>query len=225
MILSGQSVSSPASVSLVQSRKKKNISIVSDFAPPEERESATIEVPKSFQDAIDKILAATSGALSAEEIRGMAVHQIGSPTLQVLLQLEMRKSGKDRKAKAKSGDSLLNKLTGISTEGEEKEVEDGSSSSFFSNLLYDPVGSHLAEKIMSYAPKREFQKLYKAHFKTRMGSLARNETAGFVVMRVLEKLNREVLQEAVEEIVPQVKGMIGMCPWGYMHAERFLIPI
>lgn len=145
----------------------------------------------------------------------MAVHQVGSPTLQVLLQLEMRGGGKDRKQKAKSEDSLLNKLTGISTTSAlEEETEGGDEnrppSSFFSNLLYDPVGSHLAEKIMSYAQKREFKKLYKAHFKTRMGSLARNETAGFVVCRVLEKLSKEVLQEAAGEIVPQVKGMIGM---------------
>lgn len=145
----------------------------------------------------------------------MAVHQVGSPTLQVLLQLEMRKGGKDRKQKAKSEGSLLNKLTGIcTTDSLEEEVEEGDevkpSSSFFSNLLYDPVGSHLAEKIMSYAQKREFKKLYKEHFKTRMGSLARNETAGFVVCRVLEKLSKEVLQEAVGEIIPQAKGMIGM---------------
>lgn len=145
----------------------------------------------------------------------MAVHQVGSPTLQVLLQLEMRKGGKERKKKAKSEDGLLNKLTGISTtEAFEEDAEGGDEdrppSSFFSNLLYDPVGSHLAEKIMSYAQKREFKKLYKAHFKTRMGSLARNETAGFVVCRVLEKLSKEVLHEAVGEIVPQVKGMIGM---------------
>lgn len=143
----------------------------------------------------------------------MAVHQIGSPTLQVLLQLEMRKGSKDRKQKAKSEDSLLNKLTGISTtdtpEEDEAEAEDRPSS-FFSNLLYDPIGSHLAEKIMSYAQKREFKKLYKAHFKTRMGSLARNETAGFVVCRVLEKLSKELLQEVMGEIIPQAKGMIGM---------------
>lgn len=145
----------------------------------------------------------------------MAVHQVGSPTLQVLLQLEMRKGTKDRKQKAKSEDSLLNKLTGISTAEtpEEEEAEAGDEdkpSSFFSNLLYDPVGSHLAEKIMSYAQKREFKKLYKAHFKTRMGSLARNETAGFVVCRVLEKLSKELLQEVMGEIIPQAKGMIGM---------------
>lgn len=155
----------------------------------------------------------------------MAVHRVGSPTLQVLLQLEMRK-GKDRKRNAKSEDSLLNKLTGISTtDTPEEEAEGGDEgkapSSFFLNLLYDPVGSHLAEKIMSYAQKHEFKKLYKAHFKTRMGSLARNETAGFVVCRVLEKLSRGVLQEAVGEIVPQVKGMIGMYTsiWGLGNPE------
>lgn len=144
----------------------------------------------------------------------MAVHQIGGPTLQVLLQLEMRGSGEDRKQRVKNEGSFLDKLTGISAVaggGEKEEEEEGAgSSSFFSNLLYDPVGSHLAERIMGYAPKREFKKLYKAHFRMRMGSLARNETAGFVVMRVLEKLNKEVLQEAVEEILPQVKGVIGM---------------
>lgn len=149
--------------------------------------------------------------LGVEEIRAMAVHQIGSPTLQVLLQLEMRRPSKERKKKGKEEESLLGKLTGISSEERgEQEDENGTPSSFFTNLLYDPIGSHLAEKIMAYAPKREFKKLYKSHFKTRMGSLARNETAGYVVVAVLEKLGKEVLAEAVEEIVPMVGGMIGM---------------
>ncbi|KAL7273820.1 Glutamate decarboxylase 2 [Rhizina undulata] len=209
LILSGEPIASSAA--LVQSKKKEKISISSEI-PTDPATTEKREVPQSFHDAVGKILAATSGSLSVEEIRAMAVHQIGSPTLQVLLQLEMGRSNAERKARAKSVEgTLLGKLTGMSEEAEETEekMEDGSNnSSFFQNLLYDSVGSHLAESIMRYAPKKEFRKLHKTFFKGRMGSLARNETAAFVVQRVLEKLHREDLKEAVEDILPQVAGLI-----------------
>ncbi|KAI5842485.1 glutamate decarboxylase 1 [Morchella snyderi] len=222
LILSGQPVSSSASQSLVQSRKKKNISVVSDFAPPEARETgAAIEVPASFTEAMERIVATVGAGLDVENIRAMAVHPIGSPTLQVLLQLEMRKSRNERKKSGEEEATLLGKLTGISEEEEEdeegEEEGDRRPSSFFSNLLYDPVGSHLAEKIMSYAPKKEFKKLYKAHFRTRMGSLARNETAGFVVVRVLEKLGKDTMKEAIGEILKEIGGMIGEFEPSFVH--------
>lgn len=203
----------------MQSRKKKNISVTTDFAPPEAREAGpAIAVPDSFTEAVERIVGAVGAGLDVEEIRAMAVHPIGSPTLQVLLQLEMQKSRNERKRSGGGGEevTLLGKLAGIGAggeggeeEGEEEEEGGKRLSGFFANLLYDPVGSHLAEKIMSYAPKREFKKLYKAHFRTRMGSLARNETAGFVVVRVLEKLGKDTMKEAIGEILKEVGGMIG----------------
>ena len=205
LLLSGQTVSSS---DLVQSRKKEKITLPSNIAPSPEL-TEKILVPQSFHDAVGRILAATTGSMSTEEIRSMAVHQIGSPTLQVLMQLELGRSSKERKAKAASKEgTLLGKLTGISTEDEKSSESEPSS--FFNNLLYDPVGSHLAEKIMVNAPKKEFKKLYKAFFKGRIGSLARNETAGFVVQRILEKLEKHMLEEALGEILPQVKGLIGI---------------
>ncbi|PWW71753.1 ARM repeat-containing protein [Tuber magnatum] len=203
LLLSGQTVSSSDSV---QSRKKENIALSSDIAPILES-AEKIPVPQSFHDAVGKILAATAGSMSTEEIRSMAVHQIGGPTLQVLMQLEMGRSSKGGRTKAASKEgTLLGKLTGTSTEDEKSGESD--SSSFFNNLLYDPVGSHLAEKIMAYAPKKEFKKLHKAFFKGRMGSLVRNETAGFVIQRILERLEKHKLEEALGEILPQVKGLI-----------------
>ncbi|CUS09709.1 unnamed protein product [Tuber aestivum] len=202
LLLSGQTVPSD----VVQSRKKEKITLSSDFAPISEP-AENIPVPQSFHDAIGKILAATAGGMSTEEIRSMAVHQIGGPTLQVLMQLEMGRSSNDKKAGAASKENtLLGKLTGISAEDEKSGESD--SSSFFNNLLYDPVGSHLAEKIVVYAPKKDFKKLYKAFFKGRIGSLARNETAGFVVQRILGRLEKHMLEEALGEILPQVKGLI-----------------
>ncbi|CAZ82719.1 unnamed protein product, partial [Tuber melanosporum] len=203
LLLSGQPVSSS---DLVQSRKKERITLSAGVAPiPEPAEK--IPVPQSFHDAVGKILAATAGSMSTEEIRSMAVHQIGGPTLQVLMQLEMGRSRKDRKTKGASKEgTLLGKLTGISTEDEKSGESE--SSSFFNNLLYDPVGSHLAEKIVVCAPKKVFNKLYNAFFKGRIGSLARNETAGFAVQRILERLEKHMLEEALGEILPQVKGLI-----------------
>lgn len=202
----------PISADVVQSRKKEQVTVSPDMQEPLQPPGApAAAMPQSFHDAVDRIAVGTAESMSTEEVRAMAVHQIGSPVLQVLLQLEMRPPRTTTPAKRRSmrETTLLGRLTGINA-ADTDEPDDNPESSFFNNLVYDPVGSHLAEKIMLYAPKREFKKLYAAFFKTRMGSLARNETAGFVVQRVLEKLDRGTLEEAVREIVPQVGGLVGM---------------
>lgn len=219
LVLSGRPIAT--SQSLVQSKKKENIpQLTATFTPGEEANITA--VPESFSAEVSKILATVNDQFDAEELRAMAVHQIGSPTLQIILQLEMSLSKKERKLREKSGGTLLSKLTGLAEESDEPSADamdidapnaddaDAASSgkNFFQNLLYDSIGSHLAESMLRHAPKRDFNALYKKFLKTRMGSLARNETAAFVVQRVLERLPQPELAEALSDIAPQVPGLV-----------------
>lgn len=211
LILSGRPIAT--SQSLVQSKKKENIpQQTTTFTATDE--TALTAVPESFTAEVSKILTAISEQFSAEELRALAVHPVGSPTLQIILQLEMSLSKKERKAREKAGGTLLSKLTGLSEEATEEDADKmdvdvpENGKSFFQNLLYDPIGSHLAESMLRHAPKREFNALYAKFIKTRMGSLARNETAAFVVQRVLERLSTQELLEALKDIAPQVPGLV-----------------
>lgn len=216
LLLSGSPVSS--ATTLIQSRKKENISLSSETISRESRDHISA-VPQSFHEAVGKLLSTVCIVYSTEGLRALAVHQIGSPVLQIMLQLEMGLSKKERRKKERTEGTLLSKLTGVMQKDEaptaaEDIAEDGKEweeqeRNFFQNLLYDSVGSHLAESIMRHAPKRDFNLLYGRFIKSRLGSLARNETAAFVVQRVIEKLPKEGLEEAIKEILPQVPSLVG----------------
>jgi nucleolar protein 9 len=215
LLLSGRPVASAAT--LIQSKKKENIPLSSENATKEAQGQISV-VPQTFHEAVGTVLSTFNKNFSTEELRALAVHRIGSPALQIMLQLEMGLSKKERRDKEKAGGTLLGRLTGVREEGPsveeggDGEKEEGAENerSFFQNLLYDPVGSHLAESMMRFAPKRDFNQLYRRFIKPRLGSLARNETAAFVVQRVLERLPKDALEEAVTEILPQVSGLVGL---------------
>jgi len=214
LILSGRPVSS--ATSLIQSRKKENIPLNSEHGSREETGAISV-VPQEFHEAVGKILTSINNSHTTAMLRLLAVDRIGSPTLQIVLQLEMGLSHKDRKSREKSGGTLLRKLTGIGRKEGSHKAEEGADNegddeeeNFFSNLLYDSVGSHLAESMVRYTSQKDFNTLYERFIKARVGSLARNETAAFVVQRVLEKLRKGQLEEAVQDILPQVHGLVGI---------------
>ncbi|KAI5806312.1 armadillo-type protein [Geopyxis carbonaria] len=195
LILAGRPVASESA--LVASRKKEGVGAA---APVHVEEgAAAMAVPERFTEAGEALLGAVNEQFGTEELRALAVHTIGSPALQVVIQLEM---------------ALPKKKEEKEEEKEEKDEEmtdapaTNAASGFFQNLLYDPVGSHLAENMMRHAPKKEFYQIYDAFMKGRMGSLARNETAAFVVQRVLERLDKPALSAALADIGPQVPGLI-----------------
>jgi nucleolar protein 9 len=223
LILSGRPVSEAATV--VQSRKKESVVAGMGAASEETR-----VVPRSFYEEVRKVLKAISEGFTKDELRRLAVHPIGSPTLQVVLQIDLGRSKKERR---NAEGSVVEKLAGINDKGKHDsensksdktpEAEtDSDERQFFRNLLYDPVGSHLAEHLVKVAPKKEFNILYKKFFKSRLGSLARNETAAFVVQRILEKLVAKELEEAVTEILPQVPSLMGKFILFFVFCRRGL---
>ena len=200
VVLSGKPLVDASTTSLLQSKKKENISkTVRKSNSAEIRESSRI-VPDSFQLTLDKMISGTVTQLDTTYLRALACHPVGNPVLQLLLELELSRSGKQR---AKDEDSLFRKLL------PDDLVEEGTdTASFVNHLLYNSVGSRLLEVIIRLAPGKTFKALYRGLFQDKLGTVAKNETAGFVVTKILERLNKEDLHQAMEQLCPQIKVLI-----------------
>lgn len=200
VVLSGQPLEKSSTVSLLQSRKKENVGVPGFDTRTNHLSLEKRPVPEVFQSEIDKIISETVSGLDTTFLRSLAAHPTGNPMLQILLELEL--SGTD-KGRSKGGNSILRKLL-----PDDPPAEGGESASFVNGMLYDPVGSRLLEVIIKYCPGKTFKALYRNLLKERIGSLARNETAGFVVIKVLDRLNKQDLEEAAKSILPQVGGLV-----------------
>ena len=200
VVLSGQPLVKSSTTSLLASRKNENIGVAGIDGKADEMGRTTRTVPESFHSALDKMIADTVAGLDTTYLRALATHPVGNPTLQLLLQLELSGSGKQ---KATGEGSLLLKLLPDNPPQEGTE-----SASFIQGLVYDSVGSRLVETIVQFAPGKTFKVLYRSLFKERLGILARNETAGFLVERILERLSREDLEEAIQAIIPQIGSLV-----------------
>ena len=200
IVLSGRPLASAATTSLLQSKKKEKIDVTGGTSGSHPDTKATRTVPETFSTALDEMISGTVAGLDTTYLRALATHPLGNPVLQLLLELEFSRSGKQ---KAKDANSLFRKLL-----PDDPLVQGTTSASFVTSLLYDPVGSRLLETIIQFAPGKAFKSIYKDLFREKMGSLVKNETAGFVLAKMLERLSQEDLQHAVEQISPQIPTLI-----------------
>jgi nucleolar protein 9 len=202
IILSGRPLEKSSTKTVLQSKKKEKIGITGLDTSPTEFTLNKRAVPESFSFAVSKIISDTIGTMDEAFIRVLATHPTGNPTLQVLLELELTSKSTSKSSKDASKTILSTLLPDdISVEGSESSV-------FINGLLYDAIGSRLLETICTHAPGKLFKQIYKAVFKDRIGGLARNEIASYVMIRVLERLSKEDLEDAVTAMIPQIPGLI-----------------
>lgn len=201
LVLAGEPVDVSSSDSIVASRKKERLGIPS---VAETRDESTVaqkrNVPEAFEETLKKIMGDIVSVLDDTYLRALATHPVGNPVLQLLVHLELAHFGK---SSAKNTTSITRRLI-----PDEKMEEGTESTVFLKGLLYDPVGSRLLETIVRYLPGKLFKILYKNIIRERIGSLARNMTAGYVVLRALERLGKDDLQNAMELIIPEIPGLI-----------------
>lgn len=198
VVLSGSPLENK-SKSVLQSKRKEKIGI-SGLDKGQERSLEKRPVPQSFLDALEKFITTTTSSLDTQNLRLLATHPLGNPTLQLLLKLELSLFGKSR---AKDESSLIHKLL-----PDDPIAEGTESAAFINGLIYDPIGSRLLETIIENAPGKLFKSIYGEFFKERMGSLARNEIAGYVAGKILERLGKDDLQEAMRQIVDQIPSLV-----------------
>ncbi|KAH6682516.1 armadillo-type protein [Halenospora varia] len=202
VILSGRPLEKASTRSLLQSKKKEKIGIANMDNGASELSLSKRAVPESFQFAVEKIISDTIATMDTSFIRVLATHPTGNPTLQLLLELELTNPNTKKGANA-------DQKTIISALLPDEVGEESSSSSVFINgIMYDAIGSRLLETICAFAPGKLFKQIYRSTFKDRIAALARNEISSYVVVKVLNRLSKEDLEEAVDQMCPQVQGLV-----------------
>lgn len=184
--------------SAMQSKRKEKVGV----AGAEKAELALEHraIPTSFEEALEKVIDKSVSGLDSNYLRTLSTHPLGNPTLQMLLKLELKHFGKSR---AKEEKSIIHKLL-----PDDPIAEGTESAAFINGLVYDPIGSRLLETIIENAPGKLFKTIYSEFFKERMGSLARNEIAGYVAGKILERLSKEDLGDAMRQIVDQIPNLV-----------------
>lgn len=201
LVFSGARLDSDSTKRVLQSKRKEGISVsgTNNTTEPSDGEKKRA-IPGSFSEALDKLISASVAGLDTDKLRALSTHPIGNPTLQLLLELELSHFGKDR---AKDEQSVIKKLL-----PDDPITPDSDTAVFINGLIYDPIGSHLVEKIIENAPGKLFKNLYRTFFKERIASFARNEVAQYVVIRILERLSRPDLLEAHEMLAPTIPSLL-----------------
>lgn len=199
IVLSGVPLEKENNKSALHSKKKEKVG-VSGAEKAQERILEKRTVPQSFLDALEKVINDSVAGLDSTYLRMLATHPTGNPTLQLLLKLELSLFGKSR---AKDENSIIHKLL-----PDDPIVEGTESASFINGLVYDTIGSRLLETIVQYAPGKLFKVIYGEFFRERMGSLARNEIASYVAGKILERLSKDDLEEAMRQIVEQIPSLV-----------------
>ncbi|KAL4885136.1 hypothetical protein BJY04DRAFT_205685 [Aspergillus karnatakaensis] len=179
LVLAGEPVDVASNDSVVASRKKERLGLAG---------GETLEV--TVGEKRSKVMQDMVSVLDDTYLRALATHPVGNPVLQVL-------------SSAKNSKSIIKRLL-----PDENYQEDSESVRFIRGLLYDNVGSRLLETMVRWMPGKMFKTLYKDYLREQMSSLARNQTAGYVVVRVLERLGKDDLEAAVEQIVPKITSLI-----------------
>ena len=200
VVLSGVPLTAVGLSSVLQSKKKEHVSITGGKSIPSKEDIEARMVPDSFHSALENMMAGAVAGLDTTYLRALATHPIANPVLQLLLELELTRYGK---RSAKDPKSLFRKLVPDDT------MEEGSESvSFLNHLVYDIIGSRLLEVIIINVPGKTFKALYRNSFQNKIGTFAKNEVAAFVVIRIIERLNKEDLTIALNEINPQINTLI-----------------
>lgn len=203
LVFSGRPLGDTNATSIVQSRKKENITVPAhsshSFESSESKTASRI-VPSSFGEAIDKIVSGMVDGLDAHSLQALTTHPIANPILQLSLEIELSRS---KKGRAKCASLLLKKLFPDELREISAETE-----SFIKNLAYDTIGSRLLEVIINQAPRKLFNKLYTTVFKGKIGTFAKNDVAAFVVVKLLERIDQADLKNEAGDLCLQIELLI-----------------
>ncbi|OTA83024.1 hypothetical protein M434DRAFT_400807 [Hypoxylon sp. CO27-5] len=205
IILSGRPLEESQTKSLIHSKKKEKISVPWTSDDPTDLNSQLRAVPMSFNLAAKKIIADSVSSMNSTELRVLARHPTGNPVLQLLLELDISLNLKANDDE--SGDmTLLWRLL----PGAPASLKNATSpaSDFVNQMLYDPIGSRLLETLITHCPGKIFKPLYKHVFGSRIHSLLRNDVASYPAIRVLNRLSKEDLVEAVEKTLPELNKLV-----------------
>ncbi|KND89310.1 Nucleolar protein 9 [Tolypocladium ophioglossoides CBS 100239] len=204
LVLSGRPLDDASVKTLMKSKKKENISVAGSAAADEQNQGLRA-VPESFTLAAKKIIADSTAGMDATGLRVLATHPIGNPTLQLLLELDMTLNKSEQKVDS-AQPSLLSQLL----PGAPQSLADGSSeaSEFVNGMIYDQIGSRLIETLITHCPGKIFKTLNHNIFLPRIQGYVRNDISSYPAIKVLNRLGKDDLVEAVDKIAPTVPQLV-----------------
>lgn len=200
VVLSGEPLDLASGQHLLRSKRKEGVSVQGAEQTALRSLEKSRSVPKAFNAALVKLFAESVTGLDTDKLRALSTHPHANPTLQLLLKLELTHFGKQR---AKDEKSIIHTLL-----PDNPITAESGSAAFISGIVYDPIGSHLVEQIVEHAPGKVFKSLYKEFFHDRLVTFARNEIAGYVVCRLLERMGKDDLLEAHELLIPIIQNLL-----------------
>jgi nucleolar protein 9 len=197
LVLSGEPLGDPRSTALPANRRKEG---VEDSRTREGSYFGARTVPQSFKGALGHMIESATSTLNTTHLRALATHPTGNPVLQLLVRLELTSGDKSR---MKDRSSVLRKLLPSET-----LKERGESSHFVQGIVYDPTGSRLAETLVQHVPGKMFKQLYRDVFKGRIATLAKNDISSYVAIKILERLGKDDLEAARDQISPEISMLV-----------------
>ncbi|KAG7824948.1 hypothetical protein KL909_001240 [Ogataea angusta] len=195
LILGGKQLPSTVeSNSVLRSKKSKIARKMIDIKDNEDYKRSYM-TPSSFKDELADILRLVNEQHDTKSLRELAIDQIGSPVIQLLIQLEGIVD-KDRTLWCKT-------FNVVSHEKDSKEE------AFVEYLLSDAVGSHFLETVISTQRHKNVERLFELYMKDRVLKLAKRETTGaYVIRALLKKLKPADQKFLLDELVPHLNELI-----------------
>lgn len=194
LVLTGQPLEEPDMMKMLASKRKEQLH------PARESAKTHCTVTSVFKDTAADMTKTAVASLDTTSVRALATHPVGSPVLQLLLKLELLDSDKGRSL---GTDSLFHKLF-----APDLLYQDSEGSKLVTGLTYDQTGAHLVEVVVQHAPGKVFKKLFQGVWKPRLASMAKNDIAGYVVMRILQRLGKDDLADARDIILPELAVLV-----------------
>ncbi|KFA62009.1 hypothetical protein S40285_02115 [Stachybotrys chlorohalonatus IBT 40285] len=214
VVLSGLPLNDVAMRTLVKSKKKEKIS-VAGAAPMGDATQGLRAVPPSFTSAVKKIIHDSTSDMDATGLRVLATHPIGNPTLQLLLELDLSLNKGEQKGDA-SHPALLQQL--LPDAPQSLSDEQSEASQFINGMIYDPIGARLVETIITHAPGKIFKALNQNIFLPRIQGYVRNDVSSYAAIRVLNRLGKDQLIEAVDKIAPSIPQLVSKSRYNVLKA-------
>ncbi|KAK3290726.1 armadillo-type protein [Chaetomium fimeti] len=223
VVLSGRPLAQAGTKSLLQGKSKEYITVEGAYSMTSELNSQARTVPSSFSTAIQKIIGDATATLDSTALRVLAKHPTGNPTLQLLLELELSLSAKSKKApppkkedgdkaaegESESKDAAVSLLERLVPDAPASFSDDKSQACEFVNgMLYDPIGSRLLETLIAHCPGKIFKGILANIFGPRIQSLLRNDIASYPAIKVLNRLSKEDLADAVQKSLPEIPSFV-----------------
>ncbi|KAG8904403.1 Nucleolar protein 9 [Tulasnella sp. 403] len=143
-------------------------------------------IPAEFPSLAEKFLFKILAETAEEQLRALAVDQVASPTLQVLVKIE---ANLDRA-------SLVSKLLGDIVPDRVEETE--ATAQLFNNFARDAVASHLLTCIIAHSPPPVVRVLWQYCVAPSISSLVNDPIANFVVATIIEKADSPELSSFLE---------------------------